>query len=437
MPVRHLDYFLTEKKLVQEAPLSLLAETRLGIDATHYIRRILNDPETKEPLVSALGGCPLALPARIESDLKALEKLSIKPVFVFGGVPLAKKERPLSVEDTRPLRRQQAWEFYEKSKVDQATSAFGQGTTTDINDVLRIVHRAFKHRRVEFLTSPYLAASQVCHSPDPRCHVLMIQLPQLVYLERHPKAYIHSIYGPNELFLFDGVDKIILSIDFKRLTFTYVSKRSLLNELGLNSEQLLDLGLLAGSEFSQTFPVLGPEFTFKAVQDLVRQYRSGLSAVMALADYPAVKNSGYVEQFCRARALVKYSLVLVAEEGRVLPLPLAAPPSPPAPTITAADVPHDLHDVFSHRFPDEVYFHVCRGLVSPMSLGALASGHWVDPTPLCGGETDDYKRFLKETLSEHPQGPRCVALALTSAALNPFWGKRPVVSHGAYPRFSR
>jgi XPG N-terminal domain len=167
MPIRHLDYFLAEKKLVQEGPLSLLAETRLGIDATHYIRRILNDPETKEPLVSALGGCPLGLPARIESDLKTLEKMGIKPVFVFGGVPLARKERPLNVEDTRPHKRHQAWDFYEKGKVDQATIAFGQGTTTDINDILRIVHRAFKHRRVEFLTSPYLAASQVSFSHHP------------------------------------------------------------------------------------------------------------------------------------------------------------------------------------------------------------------------------------------------------------------------------
>jgi hypothetical protein len=43
-------------------------------------------------------------------------------------------------------------------------------------------------------------------------------------------------------------------------------------------------------------------------------------------------------------------------------------------TMTAADIPQDLHDVFTHRLPDEVYFYLSRGLLSPHALIWLTSG---------------------------------------------------------------
>jgi hypothetical protein len=42
--------------------------------------------------------------------------------------------------------------------------------------------------------------------------------------------------------------------------------------------------------------------------------------------------------------------------------------------MTAADIPQDLHDVFTHRLPDEVYFYLSRGLLSPHALIWLTSG---------------------------------------------------------------
>jgi hypothetical protein len=45
-------------------------------------------------LVNHSGGLPLALTQRIESDLRALEKLRIKPVFVFPGLLPNKRWKP-------------------------------------------------------------------------------------------------------------------------------------------------------------------------------------------------------------------------------------------------------------------------------------------------------------------------------------------------------
>jgi len=251
---------------------------------------------------------------------------------------------------------------------------------------------------------------------------------QLVYLERHPKSYVHGCFASNELLLFEGAERVILSIDWSKATFTFVNKADILRDLGLTSDQFLDLGLLAGFDHCPTFPIILPhDFSVRAAHNIIQQFRSGLPAVVQYSEtHPLVKAASYIELFTRARALIKFSLVLCAgdDSGKVLPLPLAFPTNPPT---TASEVPSDLHDVFSHRLPDEVYFQLWRGLVGTTALDALTSGHWVDEPPLCSGATDDYKRFLKETLTEHPQGPRCVALGLLSSVLNPFWGKRQVV----------
>ena len=151
---------LQDKRLIKEAPLSCLKDTRLGIDANLYVRRVLSSSETKEAFVPALGGVPLALEEHIQRDLRVLETHRIKPIFVFNGLQPPRRERPLSTQDYRPARRQAGWEHYEKSRTDMAVQAFGQ-VPMNIADVLRVVHRCFLHRKTEFMTAPYLAWAQV------------------------------------------------------------------------------------------------------------------------------------------------------------------------------------------------------------------------------------------------------------------------------------
>ena len=46
---------------MQTLPLHHLSDSRLGIDAAYYIQNVLEDPETREPLLAATGGLPLTL----------------------------------------------------------------------------------------------------------------------------------------------------------------------------------------------------------------------------------------------------------------------------------------------------------------------------------------------------------------------------------------
>ena len=129
--------------------------------------------------------------------------------------------------------------------------------------------------------------------------------------------------------------------------------------------------------------------------------------------------------------MFRYSLIL-SSEGNVQPLPLALSNQIQGHNNhghhhpTAADIPQDLHEIFTHRLPDEVYFYLSRGLVSPQPLAWLTSGQILEPPPLDNGETTEYKRFVKEVITDGQTGPRATALALISSVAHAFWGNRRV-----------
>ena len=115
--------------------------------------------------MAATGGLPLALTTRIESDLRALEKYRVKPVFVFPGLQPNKRFNKAAafgngVEQACKDRRE-AWDHYERGRTDAATRLFdGKGNVVQW-DLWRSILRIFRHRNVEFLIAPYVAWAQV------------------------------------------------------------------------------------------------------------------------------------------------------------------------------------------------------------------------------------------------------------------------------------
>lgn len=252
---------------------------------------------------------------------------------------------------------------------------------------------------------------------------------QLIYLQRHQKSYIHAIFGPTDVLLFPGVDKLITSIDLAASapTFTFTSKRAFLPELQLTEDQFLDTGILVGCEHSPSFPPSAHEYTLKATVDMVKYYKTGNAAVCAFAEHPGVKMLGYHEHFARTKSMIKFSLILTSE-GAVQPLPVAlsGPSSGPHHHPPAGDVPQDLHEIFTNRLPDEVFFYLSRGLLSPQPLVWLTSGQILEPPPLDNGETTEYRRFVKEVVTDGHTGPRATSIALISNVLNQFWNSRRI-----------
>lgn len=172
---------------------------------------------------------------------------------------------------------------------------------------------------------------------------------------------------------------------------------------------------------------------------MVKYYKSGHAAVSAFSEHPAVKGMAYADGYARTRSMIKYSLIL-GSEGTVMPLPLAIT-SPPNnndrahggqnhhPHPTANDIPMDLHEIFTNRLPDEIYFYLSRGLLGPQSLVWLTSGIISEGPPLDNGETTEYKRFVKEVITDGQTGPRATSLALISGVCHSFWSNRKIHGH--------
>lgn len=411
--IRGLEGFLHDAHLLQEESLNVLKNTRLGIDLSYYLRQVLSAPESAEPLVTAIGGQPIALMSRIESDIRVLEQHRIKPVFVLHGLSPAKRTRPFSYEDRRPGLRKRAWESYEDDNVALATQLFASSNSLHLPDLYRSVLRMCRHHHIEYVVAPYQATGQ------------------LVLMERHSKQYVHAMYGPTELFAFDGVDKVILHLNLRHGKFQFASKLAMMRELQCNESEFLDVALLVGMEYCSTFPALQDESTglvhsagapdFRSVAQLVRQNRSGFVLCTQFADHPMVARSAYLDQFCHARAMIKYSVVLSPSSGSVIPLPLALFDRGIKP-----EIPSDLHEIFSFRLPEQVLLYLSRGLVSTSVLGSLLSGFVIESAPLDNGDSDEYHQFVRGYLTESPTSLRCVAIALVCAAMHPFWRQRKV-----------
>jgi hypothetical protein len=153
--------------LTNVLPLTTLSDSRLGIDAAYYINSLLDNPASREPLLAATGGAPLTLTTKIEADLRALDKLRIKPIFIFPGLTPNKRQRPTQSQEhiIACHDRKEAWSKYESGQEDLAYKLFDGRSCIQHWDVWRIVLRIFRHRNVEFMVAPYVAWAQVCFSP--------------------------------------------------------------------------------------------------------------------------------------------------------------------------------------------------------------------------------------------------------------------------------
>ena len=160
---------------------------------------------------------------------------------------------------------------------------------------------------------------------------------------------------------------------------------------------------------------------------MVKYYRTGIAVVSAFAEHPGVKMLGYHEHFARTRTMIKYSMIFTSD-GAVQPLPVALSSSTPGSHhhSPASDVPQDLHEIFTNRLPDEVFFYLSRGLFTPQPLQWLTSGQIMEPPPLDNGETTEYRRFVKEVVTDGHTGPRATSVALISNVLNQFWHTRRI-----------
>ncbi|KAJ2632233.1 hypothetical protein H4R22_001415 [Coemansia sp. RSA 1290] len=364
MPIRNIDVFVRELKLTQETRIGALSDTRLGIEGHNWLRQLMLSTRDGEP--TAMGGVSQALEAAIVKELQFFRSNGITPVFVFSGLLVARKDgRGIFKEDHRPAYRQAAWEQYAHGHAEQALRGWSTCSPQALTDTIPFVMRVLKAHGAEYMRAPYSSWAQ------------------LAYLYKHDAQPIHAVYSSLDVLMFD-VDRVITSIGHGRSTFAWILRDHLLSKCGITAEQVLDTCILAGCDWSPTFPALLGDigFSFKSAVDLIHQYRSGFNAIQAMADHPSVRSSSYSDSFLRSFCIVRYHIVLHLD-GSVGPL-------------NAEFAPNDLHDIIGYRLPTAAYHLLAQGAIHPPVLNMLVSGVWLEFSPPDNGESDEYRRLITQ-----------------------------------------
>ena len=114
-------------RVTKPQQISSLNDSVVGIDATYYLEN-----SGKEPLVTALGGFPLALESGIVRELKDLQSIGLRPHFVFNGLDHGINDDPFGPSLASATNNAVAFETYESNQAAQAIQVF-RSSGTDLN----------------------------------------------------------------------------------------------------------------------------------------------------------------------------------------------------------------------------------------------------------------------------------------------------------------
>lgn len=380
----------------------------VGIDVKHYITHLFQNES--EPLVQAIGGFPLSLIDQIKNDISTFKSLNITPVFVFDGLPVAIStvDKPFTghsqgaMSTNSAQKRSQAWEEYEKGRGDQAVKQFNQVGSSDLDYLQhgkRVLINYFSSNGIEFAVAPYTSHAQ------------------LVYL--HNEGYIDAIYGAIDVLMYTAVEKLIVHIDTKTSSFTWLPKSQLLYNMGVNHEQFVEACILVGCEVSpKPFPLIGQQLAATGGHgNASAPIKIALSIILSPSPYatlsgfvdPAITSITYFERFQKAYAAIQYQPVF-KDSGKAEPI------------SAAEDTPSDIHEFIGQRLPDEIYFYIYHGLIGTELLDVLTSGVLVELAPLDGGVNTQYRRFLQHLHADvYPK-----SLSLLSQSLHRYYQHKPI-----------
>ncbi|KAL8436332.1 hypothetical protein ACSSS7_001883 [Eimeria intestinalis] len=250
MRVRHLHTYLQERHLLNVSSLCELEGQRIGVDAVYWLRGV---HAFGDPLLPATGETRISLLSALKTEVHLLRKAGLFPVFVFRGI-----EPPGHRLFGQQQPQQEAWAAYYNQGRGAALPLFAASAGRVTPEDERLAMQLLIQLGCEVLQAAYLAP------------------PQLAYLQQ--AGYIDTVVGPPSAILF-GITRVVTQIDLHASLFVWLERNSLLASLGLSLDQLVDSCLLAGTDYSLTFPYLNlaqfqagtSSFSFGAAVEFIRQ----------------------------------------------------------------------------------------------------------------------------------------------------------------------
>lgn len=113
------DVWAADKGIAKSFDLKFLQDRVIGIDATYWIHGL-----NKDPLLSALGGPPLAFESTVISAVKYLQDAGLKLHFVFNGLDSGVGSDPVISSARAAQLDSEAFTLYETEQGKQARDVF-------------------------------------------------------------------------------------------------------------------------------------------------------------------------------------------------------------------------------------------------------------------------------------------------------------------------
>lgn len=415
MPIRSLESFLFESKLVYTSSIEVLQNATIGIDAEHYLSRIYT--YKKEQFLSGVGGAPTSLNSYIQSDLEVFTSFNIRPLFVLPGLKIVSRNHSASPNFPTPQEehvnatwmRLQSRHTASRSHFGGLGESFRQNIDPlPIDPIINDLVLILIENGIDYLISPYDAAFQLSHM--------------------YSNKTIDCIYGSTDVLLTE-VDKFILGMEFQSKDFRFVDKSKMLSELRLTNRQFLDISIIVGcsiqpTTFSHLPPVPKPSpmspfptlCLFRLVLDVLYQLVSisGGSTPDLFGYVKSLGDPALADLYLRGHAAFKFMPILNSEgfvafysrhSSRIeqsMNKPIDQVKHQPAAQINR--VPSELHEVISQRLPSEFYFYQSIGLLTISLMEAISTGNYFYRPPLDGITSESYKdlvtsKLASETLS--------------------------------------
>ncbi|CAK7275274.1 hypothetical protein SEPCBS119000_006610 [Sporothrix epigloea] len=382
------DPFVAQHVSIQDS--AVLEDTVIAVDATYFIKQLLERSPSHEPLMCALAGLT-GIYKHLENELDQWKAHKVTPFFIFEGIPVVGQDQ-VSIQAglSNIQATNEAWDLYFAGRALDAVAAFGAtGSAFRVQQLFPLFQRLLRKRELDFLVTPYNASAQIA------------------YFDMIDSDQCGGIMGSSELLLYPIYDSIIKKIDWSLNLIHVSSKRQLVRALGLNDSLFIDVLLMTGTSFLPGFPPLrDPSVTPRppSVADAANMLRAAEKNVASLcnsfSDLLQTQEPRWLDKFRKARMAVGH-FIYIAESGEVC----------------VHDFDHltsDNHEYLGFQLPAELFHYLNRGLIGPRVLSWIAYCQVTVLPTLDGFDTSEYRTLVTQQLVPYYE----TALSLIATRIN-------------------
>ena len=394
-----LKQFLDAKNLLHSATISDLKELlqvpedqdrfRLAVDGNNVLSTLMKAVNLQDPLWFLLGPYPSLLLQLLEELVEQMRRSGIVPLFIFSGMAVHGDVESFVNTQEEMVERDALWFYVQQGQQvtnEQIDRAFDVFLSEDVE--MMIMRYLQDELHVETFRAPFLQWGQM----------VAFTLPQI--------GYCSGMWGPPEILLLEGVERVIVDIDFMNGAVVYCDKSEILKNFFPNLSEkdrkamFLDLSLLTATH--QSLILLRPPLdngTLPYMLQVLRRIAQDNDKVsdMVCSSFPDKKvANSQTWKFLKGRCYVRHCMVLIPglkDHAGLVPLSKLLEDQVP--------VPKNLTGVLGSRLPPMMYYFQFIGLLSVSTMTTVSQNYIRDDNPV--SDSVQYRQCMETVISLRTQ----------------------------------